>query len=53
MYSLKCSYYKKSFGTMQELLDDVMSSGMDPNYEITRDGRGIGETAWDLIGPCA
>jgi hypothetical protein len=28
-----------------------MSSGMDPNYEITKDGKSIGETAWDLIGP--
>lgn len=53
MYSLKCDYYDKSFGTMQELLDDVMASGMDPNYEITRDGRGIGETAWDMLGPMA
>ena len=53
MYSLKSNYYTKEFSSMDELLDDVMSSGMDPNYEITRDGRGTGETAWDLLGPQA
>jgi hypothetical protein len=31
------------------LLDDVVSSGMDPNYEITRNGKGTGERAIDLI----
>ena len=53
MYSLKCNYYSKEFSTLSELLDDVTSSGMDPNYEITKGGAGIGETAWDLIGPGA
>lgn len=51
MYSLNCNYYSRSFESLDDLLDDVMSSGMDPNYEITRDGEGIGETAWDHIGP--
>ena len=50
MYSLKCDYYSKEFGTIHELLDDVIQSGMDPNYEITRDGAGTGETAWDIMG---
>jgi hypothetical protein len=27
----------------------VTISGMDPNYEITRDGKGIGENAIDYI----
>jgi hypothetical protein len=51
MYSLNCSYYDKEFSSINALLDDIMSSGMDPNYEITKDGKSIGETAWDLIGP--
>jgi hypothetical protein len=50
MYSLKCSYYQREFNTIDELIDDVVSSGMDPNYEITRNGNPIGETAIDLIG---
>jgi hypothetical protein len=50
MYSLNCNYYTKEFRSISELLDDVLASGMDPNYEITCDGRGTGETAWDLIG---
>jgi hypothetical protein len=49
MYSLNCSYYTKSFTTLNELIDDVTISGMDPNYEITRDGKGIGENAIDYI----
>jgi hypothetical protein len=49
MYSLDCSYYTKSFTTLNELIDDVTISGMDPNYEITRDGKGIGENAIDYI----
>ena len=48
-YSLDCSYYDKKFITLDELLDDIASSGMDPNYEITKNNKGIGEQAIDLI----
>jgi hypothetical protein len=40
-YSLDCSYYEKSFPTIDELINDVMTSGMDPNYEITFNGNVI------------
>ena len=49
MYSLNCSYYEKKFSTIDELIEDVMISGMDPNYEITKDGEPTGEEAVDLI----
>lgn len=49
MYGLKCDYYTKQFNTLDELIDDVMMSGMDPNYEITRNGKGTGEQVSDLI----
>jgi hypothetical protein len=49
MYSLNCSYFKKEFYSIDELVNDVMISGMDPNYEITKDGVGIGEMVIDLI----
>jgi hypothetical protein len=49
MYSLNCSYYEKEFTSIDELLDDVMYSGMDPNYEITHNGASTGETLADLI----
>jgi hypothetical protein len=49
MYSLNCSYYTKQFTTLNELISDIMVSGMDPNYEITRNGKGIGEEAIDYI----
>ena len=50
MYSLKCSYYQREFNTIDELIDDVVSSGMDPSYEITKNGKSIGEMVSDLIG---
>lgn len=49
MYSLNCSYYEREFGSIIELIDDVIMSGMDLNYEITKNGKGIGEEAIDYI----
>lgn len=49
MYSLDCSYYDKEFDSINELVDDIMASGMDPNYEITKNGKGIGEEAIEFI----
>lgn len=51
MYSLACTYYTKSFNTIDELIQDIINSGMDPNYEITYNGKGTGEIAFDLIIP--
>jgi len=48
-YSLECPYYTQTWDTIDELLDDIISGGMDPNYEITRDGKSTGETAFSLI----
>jgi hypothetical protein len=50
MYSLDCSYFDKSFDSVDELVDYVMMNGMDPSYEITRNGKPTGEFAIDLIG---
>lgn len=49
MYSLKCNYYDKEFKSIDALINDVLDSGMDPNYEITKDGKGTGEILFDLI----
>ena len=49
MYSLKCPFYNKEFQTLHELVIDVMKSKIDPNYEITKDGIGIGENIIDYI----
>lgn len=49
MYSLRCSYYKKKFPTLHELIDDIILSGMDPNYWVTKDGKSVGTKAIDLI----
>ena len=48
-YSLDCSYYDKEFDSIDELIDDIASSGMDPNYEITRNGINTGELAIELL----
>ena len=49
MYSLKCSYYTKQFSSIDELVNDVIVSGMDPNYEITFNGEGMDEEVIDYI----
>ena len=49
MYSLDCSYYYQKFDTIDQLIDDVVSSGMDPSYEITKNGVGTGEDVIDLM----
>ena len=50
MYSLDCDYYTAEFPTIGDLIAHIMISGMDPNYEITKNGNGIGETVAELIG---
>jgi len=49
MYHLKCPYYKNKFNTIEELLDDIVLSGMDPNYFVYKDGKSVGTKAIDLI----
>lgn len=49
MYSLNCSYYEKSFDTLDELIEDVMNSGMDPCYEVTKDGVGMEQELIEFI----
>ena len=49
MYSLKCDYYKEEFNTIDELIDNVIMNGMDPNYEITFNGEGTSEYVSELI----
>ena len=48
-YSLDCSYYNEEFDSIDELIDDIASSGMDPNYEITCNGNNTGELAIELL----
>ena len=50
-YSLDCSYYDKEFDSIDELIDDIASSGMDPNYEITKNNKGTGELVIELMMP--
>tara|TARA_R110000822_G_scaffold10358_7_gene39270 strand:+ start:289 stop:444 length:156 start_codon:yes stop_codon:yes gene_type:complete len=49
MYSLDCSYYTNEFETIEELIEAVMINGMDPNYEVTFNGEGMGENIIDYI----
>jgi hypothetical protein len=49
MYTLNCSYYNKSFKSLNELINDVVDSGMDPNYEVMFDDKGLNEYLVDLI----
>jgi hypothetical protein len=49
MYSLNCNYYNKEFASINELTEDVLASGMDPNYEITFNGVCTGEVLFDTF----
>jgi len=49
MYSLDCEYYDREFDTIDDLIDHVVVSGMDPNYEITYNGVRTGEDVVELI----
>jgi len=49
MYSLDCSYFVEEFATLQDLINYVVERGMDPNYEITHNGKGTGEQVIELI----
>ena len=35
-YSLDCKYYTRQFPTLDELLNDILASGQDPNYGILK-----------------
>ena len=50
MYSLNCSYYTAEFKLIGDLIAHILISGMDPNYEVTYNGKPTGEMAVDLIG---
>ena len=49
VYCLYCSWYKKEFDSIDELINDCIMSGMDSNYEITLNGSPTGELLIDLI----
>jgi hypothetical protein len=49
MYSLNCNYFVEEFSTIEKLMYYVEQVGMDPNYEITRDGKPTGEYLIELI----
>lgn len=49
MYGLNCTYYTKQFETLMELINAIITDGMDPNYEVTFNGEPTGENASDYI----
>lgn len=49
MYTLDRNYYTREFSTVDELIQDIITSGMDPNYEIRYNGQPTGDQAIDLI----
>lgn len=48
-WGLDCPDYGRTFDTLQELIDDVLSSGQDPNYVITYEGKPEGEKLINYI----
>tara|TARA_R100001244_G_scaffold128323_1_gene99247 strand:+ start:174 stop:335 length:162 start_codon:yes stop_codon:yes gene_type:complete len=48
-YTIDCTYYNKSFNTIEELITDITISGMSPNFEILFNGQRTGEEVIDLM----
>jgi len=49
IYTLDCKYYTKKFDSIHELINDITTSGTDPNYLILKNGVSVGEEAIDFI----
>lgn len=50
-YTLKCDWYDKCFSSIDELIEDCLSSGMDPNYDVLEDNKSTGMKLIDYIQP--
>jgi len=49
MFTLDCNYYNKAFNSFEDLINDVVESGMDPNVEIVYNGEPSGEFPIDYM----
>ena len=49
MYSLDCPYYTRQFSTIDDLINDIIMSGMGPDYENTLNGKSIGQMAIEFM----
>lgn len=49
MYTLKCNYYRAEWPIVEDLINDVLAKGVDPNLEILKNGKPTGELLIDLI----
>ena len=49
VYTLNCKYWENEFYSVDALINAVIDSGMDPNYEIMCNGESTGEQVSDLI----
>ena len=49
VYTLNCKYWENEFYSVDALINAVIESGMDPNYEIMCNGESTGEKVSDLI----
>ena len=48
-YTIDCNYYNKRFNNIDDLIDNIITLGIDPNYNIILNGRKTGEQIIDLI----
>ena len=49
VYTLDCPYYHRNFDNIDDLLEDILSSGMDPSYNILKNGHDTEELASDYL----
>lgn len=48
-FTIDDPYYTSEWGTLAELIHDVVHQGYDPNYYIVRNGVTTGELLADLV----
>ena len=49
MYSLDCELFAWEFNSIEALMSYVIENGVDPNYNITRNGKVTRELLAELI----
>lgn len=48
-YSINCPFFETVYPTLDELIKGVVESGQDPNYQVMKNGKGIGQDVWEFI----
>lgn len=48
-YGLDCSYFTKTYDTIEQLIEGALAGGVDPSMDITLNGKPTGEQLIDQM----